>query len=293
MPQSPLRGPCAEAPWAPFTEAKPSHQVSEGSKKGPSPHTPLRPKMQSPWWQARCQAPGGGHSTLPGRQWMAPWPRPSTDNLLLLQGKPALGRAHSAKVNGRRWHRPDGLRSEGLSAENPSESALGPAHSEVGVGRGRRPGLSFVRRGEALGDEDQSLGSRAGSEGGDDQPRPSRGAPAARTRGRSGPPRGREPAAPRAHAQMCSMRPRPGPAHGRGQRQERVAREWDNGARDPRPCRLRGLRGDRAHRPGSGQCRRGWLKADPPAHSRGRQPCRIATLGAATHVPSAVAPWEK
>lgn len=46
----------------------------------------------------------------------------------------------------------EGLRSEGLSAENLLEQAHRPAHSEVevGVGRGRRPDLSFVRRREAL-----------------------------------------------------------------------------------------------------------------------------------------------
>lgn len=58
---------------------------------------------------------------------------------------------HSAKVNGRsKEDGMGGLRSEDLCAENPLGQAHSPAHSEVGVGRGRRPDLSFVRRRQAL-----------------------------------------------------------------------------------------------------------------------------------------------
>lgn len=137
------------------------------------------------------------------------------------------------------------------------------------MGRGRRPGLSFVKRREALREEDPSLGSRAASEGGDGQPRPTEvhllrgpGTQRATTR--------REPAQPQALAQLCSPRPRPGPgpAHCRGRRRERVAGarvgQW---AQDPRPCGLRGLQGDPAHHPGSDPDRRGWQRRSSRART--------------------------
>lgn len=123
----------------------------------------------------------------------------------------------------------EGLRSEGLSAENPLEPARGPAHSEVGVGRGRRPGLSFVRRGKALAEEDSILGWkwRHGMT--------SPALPEVHLLRRPGHPAGhhedKSPQTRRSRAQICSLRPRPGPAHARGQKQERVARGWDNGPR--------------------------------------------------------------
>lgn len=46
------------------------------------------------------------------------------------------------------------------------------------------------------------------------------------------------------------------------------------------------------HHRGAEQYRRGWLKADPPAHAGGRQPAVIAVRPPPT-IPSAVAPWEK
>lgn len=173
----------------------------------------------------------------------------------------------------------EGLRSEDLSAENPLEQAHGPAHSEVGVGRGRRPDLSFVRRRQHFEDSDPRLETREGMT--------SPALPEVHLLRRPGHPAGhqeeRSLQTSRITAQICSQSPRPGPAHAR----VRSGSAWLScGTMGPGPCRLPGLLGDQAHHPGPDQCRRGWLKDDSPAHSHRLQTGvwqRAATHGPLSH----------
>lgn len=68
-------------------------------------------------------------------------------------------------------------------------------------------------------------------EGGDDQPRPTRGAPAAQTRTPGGPPRGKEPADQPDQGSDLLAAPKAGASTRPSQKRERMALMWDNGPR--------------------------------------------------------------
>lgn len=104
------------------------------------------------------------------------------------------------------------------------------------MGRGRRPGLSFVRRTEALGEEDRHSDPRlevreamTGPALPDVHLLRGPGDPAGHRRVKSLQTR-------RHRAQICTLRPRRRPAHCRDHRRQRVAREWDNGPRNWGPA---------------------------------------------------------